>query len=135
MKVRRLNLHNYQKDTFYTSVTEAVDTILEEAQVVTSLEVFHHLGMLELRNITRWKQGQVPYLEKVIRCNLSKSKRILTIIRLYATELELRPVLHRYIRKEKKGSPIILQFSKHGQRHVEMLYSTHYVGLKKRIKQ
>ena len=128
MKARRLNRHNYRKDTLYPHITQVIDSLLEDAQVVIPLDVFHQLGMLTSKNTTKWRQGKTPYLEQVIRCNLSKAKRILTIIRLHAMELELRPVLHKYRCKSKGGNPITLQFSKYGQAHVERLYSTHYLG-------
>jgi len=128
MKARQLNRHNYQKDTLYLHVTQVIDSLLDDAQIVIPSDVFQQLGMLTPQSITKWKQGQTPSLEQVIHCNLSKAKRILTIIKLYAIELELRPVLHRYRRKGKSGSHINLRFSKYGKAHIERLYSTHYVG-------
>jgi hypothetical protein len=59
------------------------------------------MGLLEEQDIDNWRKGRVPYLEKVIKCNLAKASRIPRI--LYAHDLNLKPSLTVYRRKTGGG--------------------------------
>lgn len=85
------------------------------------------MGLLEQRDVDEWRKGRVPYLEKVIKCNLAKASRIL---RMHAHDLNLKPSGTVYKRKIK-GRKIPLQFSKSGEKNLEEAYSRHFVQLGK----
>ncbi len=85
------------------------------------------MGNLTKEDYEAWRFGRIPYLERVVRCNLSKTNRILRILRLYAEDRGLRPS-HTVYKKWGKGQKIRLRFSKSGNPAIEALYSTHYVA-------
>lgn len=88
------------------------------------------MGLLEQRDLDQWRNARVPYLEKVIKCNLAKASRILRILRLHAHDLNLKPSITVYQRKID-GRKIPLQFSKSGEKNLEEAYSRHFVKLSK----
>ena len=78
-------------------------------------------------DVERWKRSQVPYLERVIRCNLSRASRILRILRFHAHDLNLKPSITCY--HHRKCS---LRFSKSGEHLIDEAYSRHFVVVGKR---
>ncbi len=117
----------YKKDKYYDKVRAAVDQLLQDGSVVIPVEVFIQMGNLTKEDYEAWRFGRIPYLERVIKCNLSKANRILRILRLCAGDWGLRPS-HTVYKKWGKGEKICLQFSKSGNPAIEELYSTHYVA-------
>jgi hypothetical protein len=73
----------------------------------------------------------VPYLEKVIHCNLAKASRILRLLRLHAHDLNMPPSHTAYV-KWGNGNRPPLRFSKTGEPKLEEAYSRHFLrpGLK-----
>ncbi len=114
-------------DKYYDKVRAAVDQLLQDRSVVIPAEVFIQMGNLTKEDYEAWRFGRIPYLERVIKCNLSKANRILRILRLYAEDRGLRPSRTVY-KKWGKGQKIRLRFSKSGNPAIEELYSTHYVA-------
>ena len=88
------------------------------------------MGLLEAQDIDNWRKDRVPYLEKVIKCNLAKAGRVLRILRFHAHDLNLKPSVTVY-RRETSGGKIPLRFSKSGERNIEEAYSRHFVKLGK----
>jgi hypothetical protein len=120
--MKTINAANYKTDSNYERLTSAVDTLLKHDNVVRPVDVFVTLGLLTPQRLSDWRAGRIPYLERVIICNLSKAGRILRILRLHAHDLKLRESHTVY---QHRGHP--LRFSKTGEPKVEEAYSRHFV--------
>lgn len=125
--MKRPTVANYRQDKYYPKVVRAVAAILANAEVVTAIDVFVHLELLTRPDVESWRFGRVPYLEKVIRCNLSKAIRILRLLRLHVHDLNLRPSHTAYM-KWGKGARTPLRFSKTGDPNIEEAYSRHFLA-------
>ncbi|MFK0570952.1 hypothetical protein [Endozoicomonas sp.] len=88
--------------------------ILEKQKYLTPISVFVTIGLLSNGNVVRWKNGSIPYLERVIICNLSKASRILRLIRFHCHDLNMTPSISVY-----KGKKRFLRFSKTGEKNLE----------------
>ena len=73
----------------------------------------------------------MPYLERVIDCNLARLSRLLRILCFHAHDLNLKPSVTVYMR-HGKGPKQRLRFTKTGDAILEQAYSTHLVWLGKR---
>lgn len=124
-----VNLENYKKDTYYPKVVSAVDTVLKKGNLVTPIDVFVTIGMLEPGKLKEWQSGRVLYLEKVINGNLSKFSRVIRIFRFHAHDLNLRPqsCIERHGKK-------VLRYSKSGAKKLEEAYSCGYLKVEKKKK-
>ncbi len=78
-----------------------------------------------------WRVGRVPYLEKVLKCNLAKANRILRILRMHAHDLNLAPSTTGY-RRWGKGKRTPLRFTKTGDAKLEEAYTRHFVIMGKK---
>jgi hypothetical protein len=125
-----VSLETYRDDKYYPKIVDAVACILNRRDFVSPIDVLVEIGLLDDENVTRWKRGDVDYLERAIQCNLSKASRILRILRFHAHDLNLGPSITVY-----KHGRRMLQFSKSGARPLEEAYSRHFVviGKKNRI--
>ena len=83
------------------------------------------LGNLTKKNHDAWRQGKVPYLERVFEGSLSKANRILRIIGFHAHALNMVPNITQY-NQRGKGKKHLLRFSKSGDRKIEEAYSKHF---------
>src|SRR3972149_11314457 len=128
--MKKITLANYTTDTYYPKIVKAVDAALHSENFVSPIKVFIGMGLLGQPDVDEWRKGRVPYLEKVIKCNLAKANRILRILRMNAHDLRLQPSVTVYKRKKKSGK-IPLQFSKSGEKNLEEAYSRHFVKLGK----
>lgn len=126
-KIMKTTRATYKKDKYYHKVTATVHRLLKDRSVVIPAEVFIQMGYLTKEDYENWRFGRIPYLERVIQCNLSKANRILRILRLHAEDRGLRPS-HTVYKKWGKGQKIDLRFSKSGNPTIEALYSTHYLA-------
>ena len=68
----------------------------------------------------------MPYLERVIKGNLTQLGRLLRILRFHAHDLNLKPSWTAYMRWGK-GPKQRLRFTKTGDPRVEEAYATHLV--------
>jgi hypothetical protein len=127
--VKKVTLNDYRSDKFYPRINRAVAAILDRGDIVTPIEVFQEMGLLERERVEDWRRGRIPYLEKVIRCNLSSAGRILRILRMHTHDLNLRPSVTIY-RRWGKGPKVPLRFSKSGVAAIEESYSRHFVRLR-----
>jgi hypothetical protein len=125
--MKKTTRSTYKKDKYYKKVTAAVHELLKDGFVVVPVEVLIKLGYLTKEDYEDWRFGRIPYLERVIGCNLSKVNRILRILRLHAADRGLYPSFTGY-KKWGKGHKFLLRFSKSGKPWMELLYSTHYVA-------
>jgi hypothetical protein len=128
--MKKVTLQNYMTDKYYPKIVKAVDDELKSQNFVAPIRVFLSMGLLEAQDIDNWRKDRVPYLEKVIKCNLAKAGRVLRILRFHAHDLNLKPSVTVYWR-ETSGGKIPLRFSKSGERNIEEAYSRHFVKLGK----
>jgi hypothetical protein len=124
--MKKVTLDNYKEDKYYPKVVKAVDRVLSSEKYVTPIGVFRSMGLLEQKDIESWRKGQVPYLERVIGCNLHKASRILRILRFCAHDLNLKPSMTVYNRKVR-GKKIPLRFTKFNDQKLEEAYARHFV--------
>src|SRR5580693_4561395 len=129
--LKKITLANYRQDPCYARIVKAVEGLLREKGFVAPLELFIRMDLLSPESVENWRRGRMPYLERVIRCNLSKASRILRILRMHAHDLDLKPSLTVY-KRWTKGSRPLLRFSKTGDHNVEEAYARHFVSPRKK---
>ena len=122
----RVTLQNYKEDKYYPKVAEVCSIILENSREIAPIDVFQRLGVLSKSSLGKWRDGDVPYLEKVLHCNLSRANRILCIFSFHAHDLNMGPKPTAYKRNGKD-----LQFSKTGNKKSEDSYSKHFIVIGK----
>lgn len=126
MSPSQLNVDNYRDDPLYPRVARAVDLLLARGEVVTPVDVLMDMGLLEARHLEDWRFGRVPYLERVIHCNLSRLSRLLRILRFHAHDLNLVPRSTTYMRWGR-GPKQRLRFTKTGDQRPDEAYSRHFI--------
>ena len=126
--MKKVTLKNYRQDTYYPRVVQAVDTIIREGREVAPVDIFLKMGLLLPRDLENWRRGRVPYLEKVIRCNLSKANRVLRIFGFHAHDLNLQPATRAYRHKSHQ-----LRFSKTRDPNIEQAYACHFRKIEKEV--
>jgi len=122
----RPSVTSYRSDSLYPRIVRAVQPLLARGGVVAPVDVLISMGLLAPAKLEDWRFGRVPYLEKVIDCNLTKLSRILGILRFHAHDLNLSPSTTAYMRWGK-GPKQRLRFTKTGDRKLEQAYSRHFV--------
>ncbi len=130
--MKKITFENYKSDKYYMRVAGAVDALLARDDVVTPIDVFIAMNLLDRAAVEDWRRGRVPFLEKVIHCNLAVAGRILRILRMHVSTRSLRPSLTVYQRRGR-GPATRLRFSKSGDPNVEEAYARHFVRLVPRI--
>jgi len=128
--MKKLTAENYTEDKYYPMVVKAVNDELIHADFVSAIVVFQRMKLLDKADVEKWKKGQIPFLEKMIMCNLSKANRILRLIRFHAHDLYLKPSITAYQRKVRWGK-LDLRFSKTGTKKHEEAYARHFVKTRK----
>ena len=123
--MKKVTVTTYRKDKYYPRVVQAVAKVLSKSDVVAPVDVLIQMGNLSKENHDAWRQGKVPYLERVFEGSLSKANRILRIIGFHAHDLNMVPHITQYHQKGKANTHQ-LQFSKSGDRKIEESYSKHY---------
>src|SRR5262245_57928167 len=127
-KIRRptVGIDTYRDHRLYPRITHAVAAILERGKVVTPVDVAVAMGLLKVEHLQDWRLGRVPYLERVIHCNLTKLSRLLRILRFHAHDLRLVPSGTVYMRWGK-GPKQRLRFTKSRDPKLEEAYGRHFV--------
>lgn len=121
-----VSVENYRGDSLYPRIVHAVAAILGHGKVVAPVEVLVGMGLLDPARLEDWRFGRVPYLEKVIDCNLTRLSRLLRILRFHAHDLKLVPSTTAYM-CWGKGPKQRLRFTKTGDAKLEDAYSRHFV--------
>ncbi len=124
--MKTVTVNTYRKDTYYPRVVRAIAKVLSKSDVVAPVEVLIEMGNLSKKNHDAWRNGQVPYLERVFEGNLSKANRILRIIGFHVHDLNMVPRNTHY-HQWGNGKNRPLRFSKSGDKKIEEAYSTHYL--------
>jgi hypothetical protein len=118
---------NYREFKEYPKIVAAVARILARQRFVAPAELLVEMDLLPAADLDRWKRGQIPVPERVIRCNLTKAGRILRLLRFHAHDLNLKPSVTVYQHKGHR-----LRFSRSGEPKIDEAYSTHLVVVGKR---
>jgi hypothetical protein len=122
----RYSLATFRSDPLFPRIERVVATILEEGKVVRPVDVLMGMQLLGSRDLEAWRRGRVPYLEQVIKCNLTRVSRLLRILRFHVHDLKLVPSGTAYVR-DGSGPKQPLRFTKTGDVKLEQAYATHFV--------
>jgi hypothetical protein len=104
--------------------------LLHEKGYLSPVDLLVKMERLTLKQIEDWRFNRIPNLERVTIGNLSRLNKILSALRKYAQEQNLKPSITTYL-SWGKGPKRQLSFSKTGSPYLERQYSTHYVLPKK----
>lgn len=121
-----ITIHTYREDPLYPQIVRAVASILERGKVVAPVQVLVEMSFLRAEQLEGWRAGRVPYLERVVDCNLTSLSRLLRILRFHAHDLNLQPSWTAYVRRGK-GPEQPLRFTRTGDAKLETAYATHLV--------
>ena len=121
-----VSVSSFRDDPLYPRIERAVAAMLAKGKVVTPVDVLIGMGLLKPDDLEAWRRGRIPYLERVIDCNLTRLSRILRILRFHAQKLKLKPSATVYMRWGK-GPKQPLRFTKTGDPRLEEAYATHFV--------
>ena len=66
----KVSVDSYRDDVLYPRIVRAVEPLLARGKVVAPVDVLVGMGLLDPAKLEDWRLGRVPYLEKVIDCNL-----------------------------------------------------------------
>jgi hypothetical protein len=121
-----VSMATYRDDPMYPRMARAVGAILERGKVVAPVDVLLGMGLLAPERLEDWRRGRVPFLERVIGCNLTRLSRLLRMLRFHARDLHLVPSFTDY-RRWGKGAKDRLRFTKTGDPKIEEAYGTHFV--------
>jgi hypothetical protein len=104
----------------------AAESVVTQQGYVSAIDVLTGIGWLDQATLKRWRQGQLPYLERGIQTNLSRISEAMKLFRAWAKEQHLYPSETAYIARTPARP--ILRFSKSGDSTIERLYRTHWVS-------
>lgn len=121
-----VSVDTYRDDKLYPRITQSVEKLLAKERFIAPVDVLVDIGLLDKKNLEDWRRGRVPYLEKVIDCNLTRLSRLLRILRFHAHDLNLGPSITAYMRWGK-GPKQRLRFTKTGDPKLEEAYVRHFV--------
>jgi hypothetical protein len=107
-------------------VVRAGEAALAERKFVTAIDVLVGVGWLEPRRVDEWRQGRVPYLERVVIASLGKISTAMKCFRRWARARGLEPSETGYVARTRDRRP--LRFSKSGDPGIERAYRTHWVS-------
>jgi hypothetical protein len=123
----KIAVTGYRHDPLYARIACATDEILQRGRVVTPVDVLIAMDLLTRAHVEDWRRGRIPYLERVINCNLPRLARLLRILRCRAEEIHLKPSFTAYMRWGR-GPKARLRFTKTGDPGLEEAYATHFVA-------
>jgi hypothetical protein len=127
----RVSIDNFRDDPMFLRIECVVADLLAKGNIVAPVDVLIGMGLLRPEHLNNWRRGCVPYLERVINCNLTRLSRLLRILRFHAHDLNLKPSATVY-KRYGKGPEQRLRFSKTGDAALEAVYATHFVWPGKR---
>jgi hypothetical protein len=123
--MRAATVATFRDDPLFPKISRVVANILEKDKVVRPIDVLIGMQLLSRDDLEEWRCGRVPYLEKVIDCNLTRLSRLLRILQFHVHDLNLVPSDAAYIRPDR-GQKRRLRFTKTGDAKLEKAYSTHF---------
>lgn len=113
-------------DPLMPLVAEVVAEILETGSVVAPLDVLVRLELVPPDQVEKWRDGDLPYLERGVTAGLARVSRFLRLLAEHSRAIGLAPAPGKYLRRGK-GPKRKLRFSKRGDQESELSYSTHFV--------
>lgn len=113
-----VGVDTYKEDRLYPQVVRAVASTLKRGKVVAPIDVLVAMDLLSREDLEHWRRGRVPYLERVIRSNLTRLSRLLRILAFHAHDLNLVPSVGTYGRCRR--------FTKTGDPRLEKAYARHF---------
>ena len=105
---------------------DAAEAALAVRGFVTAVDVLTGLGWLAPLSERAWRQGRIPYLERVMSANLNKISRAMRHFRRWAHSRGLKPSETAYVARTRDRRT--LRFSNSGKPSVELAYRTHWVS-------
>jgi hypothetical protein len=123
---RSVTVTTFRGHALYPRISRAVATLLRQDKVVRPIDVLVEMQLLKREQLEDWRLGRVPYLERVINCNLSRLSTLLRILRFHAHDLNLKPSFTIYNRWGG-GPKHRLRFTKTGDANLEKAYATHLI--------
>jgi hypothetical protein len=123
---RSVTVTTFRGHALYPRISRAVETLLRKDKIVRPVDVLVEMQLLKREHLEDWRRGRVPYLERVINCNLSRLSTLLRILRFHAHDLKLMPSLTVYNRWGD-GPKHRLRFTKTGDAKLEKANATHLV--------
>jgi len=121
-----VSVASFRDDSLFPRIERAVAGILAKGKVVAPVDVLVGMDLLAPEKLEDWRRGRVPYLEKVINCNLTRLSRLLRILRYHAHDLKLVPSVTVYM-SWGKGPKHRLRFTKTGNPRIEEAYERQFV--------
>jgi hypothetical protein len=110
-----------------SKVVAAAEFALTKKGYVTAIDVFVGTRALSEAQVKLWRNGSVPYLERVINSGLGSISRSMKVFRNWAKAKGLSPSETVYYSHGKKAKAL-LRFSKSGDSNIEKAYRTHFVS-------
>ena len=107
-------------------VHSAAEAALARQNFVSPLDVLVGAGFVTGKQVSDWRFGRIPYLERVATGGLGTLSRAMAVFRKWAIHRGLKPrwtAYHGWGRARR----ISLQFSKSGHVAIERSYSTHFI--------
>src|SRR5436190_22078414 len=89
--MRTPTVTSHREDPLYPRIARVADALLMSTKVVAPVDVLIGMELLTREQLEDWRRGRVPYLERVINCNLTRLGRLLRILRFHAHDLNLKP--------------------------------------------
>lgn len=121
-----VSVDTFRTDAMFPAIERSVAAILATGDVVAPVDVLVRIGWLSQDDLQRWRTGDVPFLERVVRCNLAKLSRFLRILRFHAHDLDLVPSTTAYVRHGGRHRAR-LRFTRTGDPRLEEAYARHFV--------
>lgn len=100
--------------------------LIYEKGYISPVDLLVKMERITPKQLEEWRFKKIPYLERVTIGNLSKLNKILSALRKFASEQNLKPSTSVYL-SWGKGPKQRLRFSKTGNPYMEEQYSTHYM--------
>lgn len=66
----------FRDDPLYPRIARAAQRILARGKIGAPVDVLVGMSLLAPERLEDWRRGRVPYLEKVIDCNLTRLSRL-----------------------------------------------------------
>lgn len=122
---QRVTVQDFRNDPMFPRIDRAVAAILVDGKVVAPVDVLVKMDILAPKDLEDWRFGRVPYLEQVIKGNLSRLSRLLRILAFHCHDLNLVASHTAYV-KWGKGARTPLRFTKTGEERLEQVYARHF---------
>jgi len=107
-------------------IMAVADSLLNEKGHVCVVDVLIRMDWLSASDLEAWQFRRVPYLERVVRCNIPRLDFALSEMRRHLRSRGLRPSITAYM-SWGSGHRTRLQFSRSAEPVIEEGYSTHWL--------